>query len=280
MPHHFDALWNGATAPIALGHRAPLRFSALAKATAATATVATALFVAGSADLPTTARHLAPTGHFSVPAPHFPAPLAAAAAPSPATVPTGGLPVGALPPIGTLPVTSRAISMATIASSPLWPTRPALLNATLASAARAQAPAPAASVPAAPAAAVPAAPPIKIAPPSRGSVALAAAMGVKGTPYVWGGTSTRGFDCSGLVLWSFKKAGINLPRTSSAQSGIGQPVSRTNLQPGDVVFFYSPVSHVGIYVGNGMVVHSPETGDVVKISPLARMPFHNARRIA
>ena len=270
MPHHFDALWNGATAPIALGQRAPLKFSALAKATAATATVATALFAAGSADLPTTARHLAPTGHFSVPAPHFPAPLAAA---TPATVPAAGLLFGALPPIGTLPVTSRAISMATIASSPLWPTRPALLNATLASAARAQAPAPAA--------AVPAAPPIKIAPPpSRGSVALAAAMGVKGTPYVWGGTSTRGFDCSGLVLWSFKKAGISLPRTSSAQSGVGQPVSRANLQPGDVVFYYSPVSHVGIYVGNGMVVHSPETGDVVKLSPLARMPFHNARRIA
>jgi cell wall-associated NlpC family hydrolase len=162
--------------------------------------------------------------------------------------------------------------MATIASSPLWPTRPALLNATIASAARAQVPA---------AAPAPAAPPVKIAPPpSHGSIALAAAMGVKGTPYVWGGTTTRGFDCSGLMLWSFKKAGISLPRTSSAQSTVGQPVSRANLQPGDLVFFYSQVSHVGIYVGNGMVLHSPQSGDVVKISPLARMPFHNARRIA
>ena len=272
MPHHFDALWNGATAPIAVGQRAPLKFSALAKATAATATVATALFAAGSADLPTTARHLAPTGHFSVQTAHIPAPLAAPAAASPATV-AAGLP---LPPIGTLPVTSRVISMATIASSPLWPTRPALLNATLASAARAQAQAAAPAV-----APAPAAPPVKIAPPpSHGSVALAAAMSMKGTPYVWGGTTTRGFDCSGLVLWSFKKAGISLPRTSSAQSNVGQPVSLANLQPGDLVFFYSQVSHVGIYVGNGMVVHSPQTGDVVKLSPLARMPFHNARRIA
>jgi cell wall-associated NlpC family hydrolase len=272
VPHHFDALWNGATAPIAVGQRAPLKFSALAKATAATATVATALFAAGSADLPTTARQLAPTGHFSVPNTHIPAPLAAAAAHSPATGLAGGQPVGALPPIGTLPVTSRAISMATIASSPLWPTRPALLNATIASAARAQVPA---------AAPAPAAPPVKIAPPpSHGAIALAAAMGVKGTPYVWGGTTTRGFDCSGLMLWSFKKAGISLPRTSSAQSTVGQPVSRANLQPGDLVFFYSQVSHVGIYVGNGMVLHSPQSGDVVKISPLARMPFHNARRIA
>jgi cell wall-associated NlpC family hydrolase len=82
------------------------------------------------------------------------------------------------------------------------------------------------------------------------------------------------------MLWSFKRAGITLPRTSSAQSTVGQPVSRANLQPGDLVFFYSQVSHVGIYVGNGMVLHSPQSGDVVKISPLARMPFHNARRIA
>ena len=277
MPHHFDALWNGATAPIAVGQRAPLKFSALVKATAATATVATALFAAGSADLPTTARNLASTGHFSVPAAHIPAALAAAAAPSPATAPTGGPPVGALPPIGTLPVTSRAISMATIASSPLWPTRPALLNATLAAAVHAQAPAAAAPA----AAPAPAAPPVKIAPPpSHGSLALAAAMSVMGTPYIWGGTTTRGFDCSGLMLWSFKKAGISLPRTSSSQSVVGQPISRADLQPGDLVFFYSQVSHVGIYVGNGMVLHSPQSGDVVKISPLARMPFHNARRIA
>jgi cell wall-associated NlpC family hydrolase len=56
-------------------------------------------------------------------------------------------------------------------------------------------------------------------------------------------------------------------------------VSRANLQPGDLVFFYSPVSHVGIYVGNGQVLNAPQTGDVVKLSPISRMPYHNARRI-
>jgi cell wall-associated NlpC family hydrolase len=104
-------------------------------------------------------------------------------------------------------------------------------------------------------------------------------MNMRGTPYVWGGTTPHGFDCSGLMYWAFNKAGVSLPRTSSAQSAVGQPVSRNELRPGDLVFFYSQVSHVGIYVGDGMVLHAPQSGDVVKISPLSRMPFHNARRI-
>jgi cell wall-associated NlpC family hydrolase len=114
---------------------------------------------------------------------------------------------------------------------------------------------------------------------SPGRRALAAALAEKGTPYVWGGTSTSGFDCSGLMQWSFKKAGVNLPRTSQAQSTVGRPVAKSDLQPGDLVFFYSSVHHVGIYVGNGKVLHAPEPGEVVKISPLNAMPFHNARRI-
>jgi cell wall-associated NlpC family hydrolase len=115
--------------------------------------------------------------------------------------------------------------------------------------------------------------------PSSGVRALSAAVTAKGTPYVWGGTSPSGFDCSGLVQWAYRKAGITLPRSSQAQSTVGTPVSESNLQPGDLVFFYRPVSHVGIYLGGGQVLHAPEPGDVVKVSPISRMPFHNARRV-
>jgi cell wall-associated NlpC family hydrolase len=114
---------------------------------------------------------------------------------------------------------------------------------------------------------------------SAGATALAAAMGERGTPYVWGGTSPSGFDCSGLTMWSYRKAGVKLPRSSKAQSTVGTPVSKGELRPGDLVFFYSPVSHVAIYIGNGQVVHASEPGEPVKISQLSRMPFHNARRI-
>jgi cell wall-associated NlpC family hydrolase len=115
--------------------------------------------------------------------------------------------------------------------------------------------------------------------PTKGASALSAAMAAMGTPYRWGGTGRGGFDCSGLAQWAYRKAGITLPRSSRAQSGVGTPVSRADLQPGDLVFFYRPVSHVGIYVGNGNVVHAPQTGDVVKISPISRMPFAGARRL-
>jgi cell wall-associated NlpC family hydrolase len=242
----------------------------LAKATAATATVA-ALLSAGSADFPTSAGPLAHPGFLSMPAvhlalPHFPA---APAAPAPAAV----------PPALAGPTAASAASLAALVSSPLWPNHPAQLSAALsavqpAAVQPAAAPVPAVAPPA------PAAPPVKIAPPpTTGARALAAALTAKGTPYVWGGSRPGGFDCSGLMLWSFKKAGLNLPRTAAAQSSIGQPVSLANLQPGDLVFFYSPVSHVGIYVGNGQVLNAPQSGDVVKLSPISRMPFHNARRI-
>ncbi|WP_051341814.1 C40 family peptidase [Pseudonocardia spinosispora] len=123
------------------------------------------------------------------------------------------------------------------------------------------------------------APATGIHPSPTATVALTSALAVRGTPYVWGGASTRGFDCSGLVQWAYRKAGVALPRTSQQQSRVGVPVSRDQLRPGDLVFFYTPVHHVGIYMGNGQVLNAPQTGDVVRLTPLNRMPFHNARRV-
>jgi cell wall-associated NlpC family hydrolase len=116
-------------------------------------------------------------------------------------------------------------------------------------------------------------------PPSRVTVALTSALAVRGVPYVWGGASPRGFDCSGLVQWAYRRAGVLLPRTSQQQSRVGTPVTAAQLRPGDLVFFYTPVHHVGIYLGNGMVLNAPDTGDVVRVTPLSHMPFHNARRV-
>jgi cell wall-associated NlpC family hydrolase len=112
-----------------------------------------------------------------------------------------------------------------------------------------------------------------------GAKALAAARGKLGTPYQWGASGPNAFDCSGLTSWAFKQAGISIPRTSAAQSTFGTAVSKDQLQPGDLVFFYSPVSHVGIYMGGGKILHASTSGEPVKISDMSAMPFHNARRI-
>lgn len=115
----------------------------------------------------------------------------------------------------------------------------------------------------------------------RRTSAMNAALSKIGVPYVWGAVGPRAFDCSGLVMWAFKRVGISLPRTSAAQSRVGAPVAKSDLRPGDLVFFYSPVSHVGMYIGNGMVVHASEPGQPVKVTSLAHAgPFHNARRLA
>ncbi|WP_199430184.1 NlpC/P60 family protein [Qaidamihabitans albus] len=117
------------------------------------------------------------------------------------------------------------------------------------------------------------------APGPAAETAINAALGKRGSPYSWGATGPSSFDCSGLTQWAYSQAGISIPRTSSAQSTHGTPVSRSQLQPGDLVFFYSPVSHVGIYIGNGQMVHAPTSGDVVKVSPLQDQ-FSGARRVA
>jgi peptidoglycan DL-endopeptidase CwlO len=128
------------------------------------------------------------------------------------------------------------------------------------------------------AAAKPAAPAVAAAAGRRGS-AMSIAMGKLGAPYRWGAAGPGAFDCSGLVYWSYRQIGMTLPRSSSAQSRIGTPVAKGALQPGDLVFFYRPVSHVAIYIGGGRVVHASTAGKPVKISNLGDMPFATARRI-
>ena len=119
------------------------------------------------------------------------------------------------------------------------------------------------------------------APTPAAQVAVDTALAQQGKPYVWGGAGPDSFDCSGLTQYAYAAAGIALPHSSSMQSTMGAPVAYADLQPGDLVFFYSPVSHVGMYIGNGQMVHAGTSGDVVKVIDLAYMPdFNSARRIA
>jgi peptidoglycan DL-endopeptidase CwlO len=106
-----------------------------------------------------------------------------------------------------------------------------------------------------------------LAPPSQYSGAAGVALQFLGTHYLWGGAGPGGFDCSGLVQYAFSQVGVSLPHSSSMQYGYGVPVSRDQLQTGDLVFF-DGLGHVGIYLGDGQFVHSPHTGDVVKISSI------------
>ena len=112
-------------------------------------------------------------------------------------------------------------------------------------------------------------------------VAIDMAMAQRGKPYVWAAGGPRAFDCSGLTQYAFAAAGISLPHSSRMQSQMGRPVSRSELQPGDLVFFYSPVSHVGIYIGGNQMVHAPTSGDVVKVASIDVMRgYVGARRLA
>ncbi|MGH3562559.1 MAG: peptidoglycan hydrolase RipC [Mycobacterium sp.] len=112
-----------------------------------------------------------------------------------------------------------------------------------------------------------------------GATAVQAALTQVGSPYAWGGSGPGGFDCSGLVMWAFHQAGVALPHSSQAQASGGQPVSLSDLQPGDVLTFYSDASHSGIYVGDGMMIHSSTYGQPVRVVPMtASGPVHNARR--
>ncbi|WP_137723856.1 C40 family peptidase [Prescottella subtropica] len=114
--------------------------------------------------------------------------------------------------------------------------------------------------------------------PGSGSAALQAGLTQVGKPYNWGATGPDSYDCSGLVVWAYRQTGTTLPRSSQAQAQGGIPVDRSQLQPGDVVLFYDDASHVGIYAGDGNVLHASTYGTPVKVDSMASMPFHGARR--
>ncbi len=110
---------------------------------------------------------------------------------------------------------------------------------------------------------------VAAAPPARYGGVVGIAMRYLGTPYRWGGASPKtGFDCSGFIMYVYAQVGVSLPHNAAAQYGQGTPVSKSQLQPGDLVFF-NGLGHNGLYIGGGQFIHSPRTGDVVKISSLS-----------
>ena len=120
---------------------------------------------------------------------------------------------------------------------------------------------------------------IPAAPPSQYGGVVGIAMQYLGTPYVWAGMSPSGFDCSGLVAYSYAQLGISLPHNAAAMYSYGTPVPYYDLQAGDLVFF-SGLGHMGIYIGGGQFIHAPHTGDVVKISNMSdHGGFVGARRL-
>lgn len=123
--------------------------------------------------------------------------------------------------------------------------------------------------------------------------AVQAALAVRGTPYSYGGgtasgpsfgiaqgSKIKGFDCSGLTLYAYAQVGITLPHYTGSQLTSGTRVSQSELKPGDLVFFYSDVHHMGLYIGGGNMVHAPQTGDVVKVAPISGRPFAGGVRVA
>ncbi|GAB90429.1 hypothetical protein GORHZ_102_00560 [Gordonia rhizosphera NBRC 16068] len=110
-------------------------------------------------------------------------------------------------------------------------------------------------------------------------VAVQAAISRIGDPYVWGATGPNSFDCSGLMVWAYRQAGKTLPRSSEAQNGAGQPVDRKDLRPGDLIIYYPDAHHVGMYVGDGYVIHASTFGVPVKVVPVDEAgPYNTARR--
>ncbi|MEU5398811.1 NlpC/P60 family protein [Streptomyces sp. NPDC005963] len=115
-------------------------------------------------------------------------------------------------------------------------------------------------------------------PTNRAARAIAFARGAIGKPYVWGATGPDAFDCSGLTRAAWQTAGVRLPRTTYGQIDSGTRIQRSALAPGDLVFFYSGISHVGLYIGDGKMIHAPRPGSSVRIAPIDEMPFAGATR--
>jgi cell wall-associated NlpC family hydrolase len=117
---------------------------------------------------------------------------------------------------------------------------------------------------------------------SAAQTAVKAAMAQLGKPYVYATAGPSTFDCSGLTMFAWAAAGVSIPHQSGAQFSLGTPVPADKLAPGDLVFFYSDLHHVGLYIGNGMMVHAPTEGDVVKVTPINAFgsDYMGARRLA
>jgi len=113
-----------------------------------------------------------------------------------------------------------------------------------------------------------------------GAQALQAAISKLGDPYVWGAAGPSEFDCSGLVMWAYQQVGISLPHYTGSQWNSGVHVARNDLEPGDLVFFFPDISHVGMYIGNGMMIDAPNSGEDVKVQPIYWSAFVGAVRIA
>lgn len=111
-----------------------------------------------------------------------------------------------------------------------------------------------------------------------GAVVVQAALTRLGAPYSWGAAGPDAFDCSGLIKWAFLQVGKSLPRSSQALAAGGQPVATAEVQPGDIVTFYSDASHAGIYIGDGKMVHASTYGTPVRVAPISSAPIYNVRR--
>ena len=147
-----------------------------------------------------------------------------------------------------------------------------------AAAAEAQADAEAEPEPAAPAAAPDVAPDASVQTSGSGSSAVDFALAQVGDAYVYGAAGPSAWDCSGLTMAAWAAAGVSLPHSAAMQPGMGTAVSVSDLQPGDLVFYYSPVSHVGMYIGNGQLVHAPNPSTSVEVVSVTSMPITTARR--
>jgi peptidoglycan DL-endopeptidase CwlO len=121
-------------------------------------------------------------------------------------------------------------------------------------------------------------PPTNINASGRAKVAVDFAMAQRGDPYVYGAAGPNAWDCSGLTMMAWNAAGVGLPHQSGAQFSSGARVAASALQPGDLVFYYNPISHVGMYIGGGAIVHAPHPGSVVQVTGLYSMPYVGAVR--